>query len=115
MPIDGVYAAYLTGRGGQGLVMLLFRNGHVTGADVSGVKYDGSYVENDDRAFAVKLKIAIPPNTYLVQGVKASPEGDNSELVFALPADFLAQPFIRVNAKHGPVNVKLIKLRDFDD
>ena len=112
--INGVYAAYLTGRLGQGLVMLVFRNGQITGADVSGVKYDGSYVESTE-GFSVKLNIAIPPNTYLVQGVRAGPEGDKSELAFPLPADFLTQPFIRVNAKHVPVNVKFIKLRDFND
>ena len=35
-----------------------------------------------------------------------------SELGFELPLDFLARPFLRINAKHGPVNAKIVKLRN---
>jgi hypothetical protein len=41
--INGFYAAYLTGSAGQGLAMLVFRNGTVVGVDAAGVKYDGTY------------------------------------------------------------------------
>jgi hypothetical protein len=112
--IDGFYAAYLTGSSGQGLVMLIFRHGTVVGIDVAGAKYDGTYVEAVG-GFAVKLSIWLPPNIFLVQGASTGPQGDSSELEFQLPVDFLSQPYIRVNAKHGPVNVKLTKLRELND
>ena len=94
--------------------MLVFRNGQIVGVDASGVKYDGSYSEVGT-GFAVRLKVSIPPNTFLVQGIKTGLQGDNSELEFQLPIDFVSQPFVRVNAKHGPVNAKLVKLRELDD
>ena len=109
--INGFYAVYLTGVVRQGIALLVFRNGKVVGVDVGGVKYDGTY--GDD--FTVKLKVLIPPNTVLVQGVTTGPQGDASEIEFQLPVDFLSQPFIRVNAKHGPVNAKFIKLRDLNE
>ena len=112
--IDGFYAAYLTGSGGQGFAMLVFRHGIISGADAMGAKYDGAYSEAEN-GFAVKLKVSLPPNTLLVQGVSTGPEIDNSELDFQLPNDFLTQRFVRVNAKHGPVNVKLVKLRELND
>jgi hypothetical protein len=112
--INGFYAAYLTGTAGQGFVMLVFRNGTIAGADAAGAKYDGTYSDTGS-AFSIKLKVSLPPNTLLVQGISTGPEGDNSELEFQMPADFLSQPFIRIIAKHGPVNAKLVKLREFND
>lgn len=112
--IDGFYAAYLTGSYGQGLAMLIFRNGKIVGIDVTGAKYDGTYTDASS-GYAVSLSIWLPPNILLVQGARTGPEGDNSELSFRLPGDFLSQSHIRVNAKHGPVNVKLTKLRELND
>src|SRR5690349_2569612 len=103
--IDGFYAAYLTGSVGQGFAMLIFRQGTIVGVDVAGAKYDGTYSE-EVNGFPVNLKVSLPPNTLLVQGVSTGPQGDNSELDFRLPVDFLSLPFIRINAKHVPVNVK---------
>jgi hypothetical protein len=112
--IDGFYSAYLTGSMGQGFAMLVFKRGAISGADAMGARYDGNYRDSAS-GFSVRLKVWLPPNTLLVQGVSTGSEADISELDFELPADFLAQPFIRVNAKHGPVNVKLVKLRELDD
>jgi hypothetical protein len=41
--INGFYAAYLTGSAGQGLAMLVFRNGTIVGVDAAGAKYDGAH------------------------------------------------------------------------
>jgi hypothetical protein len=112
--INGFYAVYLTGSSSQGFAMLVFRNQEIVGVDAGGVKYDGTYCDSE-RGFAIKLKVSIPPNAPLVQGVTVGPQGDNSELNFELPIDFLSQPFIRIAAKHGPVNAKLVKLREFDE
>jgi hypothetical protein len=111
---NGFYAVYLTGSAGQGFAMLVFRNGTVVGIDVAGVKYDGTYTETGS-GLAVKVNVSVPPNTTLVQGVTSGSQSDNSELVFQLPVDFLSQPFIRIDAKHGPVNAKIMKLRELND
>lgn len=94
--------------------MIVFRNGTIVGVDAAGAKYDGTYSETGN-AFSVKLKVSLPPNTLLIQGVSTGPQGDNSELEFQMPLDFPSQPFIRISAKHGPVNAKLVKLRELDD
>jgi hypothetical protein len=112
--IDGFYAAYLTGSDSQGLVMLIFRSGTIVGVDAAGVKYDGRYNDTTN-GFAVKLTLSIPPNTLLVQGVTSGPQGEKSELAFHLPLDFMARPYIRIDANHGPVNAKLTKLRELHD
>lgn len=114
MSINGFYAVYITGTSLQGFAMLVFRNGTVVGVDAGGVKYDGTY-KDVGSGFSVKLKVSIPPNTSLVQGVNIGPQGDVSAIDFQLPVDFLSKPFIRINAKHGPVNAKMVKLRELNE
>ena len=112
--INGFYGAYLTGIATQGFAMFVFRNGRVVGVDIGGVKYDGTYTDTA-AGYAVKLKVVIPPNVSLIQGVTVGPQGDSSELSFELPLAFLEKPFLRVNAKHGPVNAKIVKLRELNE
>lgn len=112
--VDGFYAAYLTGSTGQGLAMLVFRNGAIVGVDVVGVKYDGTYSESCN-GVSIKLTVSVPPNTPLIQGVSTGPQGEDSGMELHLPPDFLSLPFIRIDTGHGPVNVKLTKLRKLDD
>jgi hypothetical protein len=112
--INGFYAAYFTGSSSQGFALLVFRNGTVVGVDTGGLKYDGTYTNTKD-GFTVKLNLLIPPNTQLVQGVSSGPTGETAELEFQIPTDFLSQQFIRINGKHGPINVKLAKLRELND
>jgi hypothetical protein len=112
--IDGFYAAYITGASGQGFALCVFKNGTIVGVDVAEIKYDGTY-HDADNGFTVKLHLSYPPNTLLVQGVSTGPEVETAELDFHLPADFLSQAFVRINAKHGPVNAKFVKLRELND
>ncbi len=112
--INGFYAAYLTGSASQGFAMLVFRNGTIVGVDVAGARFDGTYGDNGN-GFSIKLTVSLPPNTLLIQGATTGPETETSQLDFQLPADFLSQPFIRIDARHGPVNAKLTKLRDLHD
>jgi hypothetical protein len=94
--------------------MLVFRNGTIVGVDVAGVKFDGTYTDTPS-GVSIKLTVSLPANTLLIQGATTGPEAETSELEFQLPSDFLSQPFIRIDAKYGPVNAKLTKLRDLHD
>jgi hypothetical protein len=108
---NGFYAAYLTAANGQGLAMLVFKDGKIIGVDVASTKFDGTYIDTPT-GFAVTILIALPPNTPLIQGGMTGPQGESNEVTFELPFDFLSQPFIRIEGKHGPVNVKLVLLRE---
>jgi hypothetical protein len=112
--INGFYGAYLTGSAGQGFAMLIFKDGVIIGVDASGVKYDGTYAYTEN-GYSIKLNVAVPANTLLVQGVNSGPQIDNSEIDIQLPLDFLSQPFVRIDGKHGPVNAKIIKLRELNE
>jgi hypothetical protein len=112
--IDGIYAAYMSGKAGQGLAVLVFRREQIVGADTAGVVYDGRYVPAAAN-LSITLTAKAPPNTLIVQGGQTGPEGEQNELSFAIPHDFTAQNYIRVETRHGPINVRLVKLRDLND
>jgi hypothetical protein len=112
--INGFYAAYLTGAEGQGFALLVFRNGRLVGADARGVIFDGNYTADQGASHRVKLRVKLPANIHLIQGGTTGPQGETYELTFELPSDFLAQGFIRIEGKHGPVNTKFVRLGDLD-
>ena len=114
-PIDGFYAVYVTGAEGQGLAMVVFRKGHIVGADAGGFKYDGQYSESPTGTLSIALSIKAPPNVQRVQGGTTGPQGEEFSLDFQLPKDFGSQDFVRVDTPRGPVNARLVKLRGLDD
>jgi hypothetical protein len=112
--IDGFYAVYLTTTVGQGFAMTVFRQGIIVGIDVAGVKYDGAYSAVEGGGFEVKLTVSVPPNSLLIQGTRTGPEWDIHELLFQMPEEFWTLPFLRIADKHGPVNAKLVRLRELN-
>jgi hypothetical protein len=110
--IDGLYAAYLTGRSGQTFAMLLFGEQRVSGADAGGVMYDGKYIKTEDNGYHVTMDVKAPPHSALIQGAVTGVNGEQDHLNFSLPNDFSSRDFVRIETLHGPVNAKLVKVRD---
>jgi len=112
MQMDGIYAAFLTGKGGNNFALLLFKNGVVTGADMVGGLFDGNYTVNDDATVSLKLQVTIPAGFPMITGQPAENVVRVNPIETTLPSDFLAQKFIRVEGSTGPVNVTIKKLRE---
>jgi hypothetical protein len=113
--LDGFYAAYLSGKVGQGFAMLIFREGQIAGADMAGVLFNGKYSEKNNGFISVSLSIKTPPNVNLIQGGTSGPHGLETKLDFEMPSDFSSKPFIRIEGPRGPVNTKLVRLRGLND
>jgi hypothetical protein len=113
--LDGFYAAYLSAKGGQGLALLIFREGLIVGVDVAGVSFDGRYSETADGVVSISLLVKTPPNVALIQGGTSGPEGLETQLAFQMPRDFTSQPFVRVEGPRGPINTKLVRLRGLNE
>jgi hypothetical protein len=112
--VDGFYVAYLSAAAAQGMMMLVFREGRIVGVDVSGGTVDGTYKEDADKGYELKLIIKLTPNVLLIQGGTTGAQPDVQELNLQLPRDFLSREFLRIETKHGPVNAKLVKPRELD-
>lgn len=110
--LDGFYVAYISGAAGLGMAMFIFREGIVVGSDISGVSYDGTFVASEDGKSAhVSALVKVPGGTTLIQGHVVPPEGESFRLERIIPIISDA-PFFPLDTPHGPVNVRLTRLRD---
>lgn len=112
--VEGFYSAYITGKEGQGFAIIVFMAGRIIGADAAGFLFDGQYVEGSE-GVSVSLSIKAPPNVLRVQGGLTGPEGEENDLNFHLPQNFASNEFVRIDTQHGPVNVKLVRLRGISE
>jgi hypothetical protein len=59
--IDGFYSIAFTGNAGSGFGMVIFRDGLVAGADVSGATYDGEYAANPATGkISIRVQVMLP-------------------------------------------------------
>lgn len=111
--MDGFYAGYFTAKAGNGLAMFVFREGVIVGSDILGVTFDGSYRLNANRdGFNGRVTITAPPGGTLIQGISTGPEGLVYRVDVEFPLNFNNLPYLKLDTPYGPVNLKLVKVRD---
>src|SRR5215471_3431336 len=113
--MDGIYAMTFRGALDWGMGMLVLRRGTVTGADASGVLYDGSYSEAAETIF-LDVKMTVPPGVTLVVGTPPQPRSYVVPLNAAVSKSFIenSEPIL-LHLPVGPVNVILRRLRRLED
>ena len=113
--VEGFYSAYITGKEGQGFAIIVFMAGRIIGADAAGFLFDGQYVEGSE-GVSVSLSIKAPPNVLRVQGGLTGPEGEENSIQTSISHRILRpNEFVRIDTQHGPVNVKLVRLRGISE
>ena len=111
--MDGFYAAYLTGRAGNGLLLFAIRGPTFIGVDGGGVKYDGR-IEIDDLGLKCTIVYVIPAGTpNLITGASPPATDQRIPLEFILPKDFWNGQVVGITTPLGPVNARFQKLRDW--
>lgn len=108
---DGIYSAYMTGAEGQGFAMFVFADGQLTGADPLGVVFDGKYHEDNEGNLTGTIRVQVPPEGEVIQGVSVGPSGFVYEVPITLSKPVMDEPFFQITTPLGAVNVKLEKLR----
>ena len=110
--LEGFYAGYFTGREGHGLAMFVFQQGRVVGSDLGGITYDGEYRSADDPgSVEIAAHVTLPPGAQLIQGGTTSADGESYDIRVALPVH-PDSPFVRLETPRGPVNLRLVKVRE---
>jgi hypothetical protein len=112
--MDGFYAAYLTGRGGNTVVLLAIKSNSIVGVDAGGLKYDGNVEPTTGGAFKFQVKYILPPGTPLITGMGGVATPTPVSLDFTVPPDFTSGTIVTIQTPFGPVNAKMSKLRDLD-
>jgi hypothetical protein len=111
--MDGFYAAFLTGRGGQSVVLLAIKAGKIVGVDVGGLKYVGSIARSGD-GFRCEVQYTIRPGVSLITGPGPVAKEVPVDLKFDLPMNFGDGPVVGIDTPFGPLNAKFQKLADID-
>ncbi|SRR5258705_13704698 len=112
--MDGFYAAYLTGRGGNAVVLLAIKSNLIVGVDGGGLKYDGTVEATAHDALRFHIEYTIPPGTPLITGMGGVATPTPVSLDFIAPHDFASGTIVTIQTPFGPVNAKITKLRDLD-
>ncbi|MCH7500680.1 MAG: hypothetical protein IH886_11830 [Nitrospinae bacterium] len=110
--VDGIYQITFRGAADWGVGMLILKDGTVTGADVGGVLYDGTYTDQGSK-ISVNLALTVPPGVTLVQG--APPQSKEYKFDFKLSLDkkvIETKEPVLVQTPQGPVNVIFNRLRN---
>jgi hypothetical protein len=114
MDMDGFYVAYLTGRGGNSVLLFAIKSNTLVGVDVGGMKYDGHVEQVANGAVAFHIEYVVSPGTPLITGVGSVASLTPVALDFNVPANFADGVIVSLQTPFGPVNAKISKLRDFD-
>jgi hypothetical protein len=110
--IEGIYSLAYTGIVGSGILLLIFKENVISGADFAGATYDGQYKVEDDKSISCDVTMTVPPNTPLVTGQAGNHREYKIAFSITLPSDFLVPNIIPLELPTGPVNAFFRKLKD---
>lgn len=109
--LDGIYTITFRGEADWGMGMLIFQDGQIIGADVGGVQYDGSYIE-EGTAVTFDVTMTVPPGSTLVQGTPARSTAYTVPVKTPIPRKaFETGEPVLIDMGPGPVNVIFRRLR----
>ncbi len=109
--IEGIYAAYFAGAGGNGMGMFVFLNGVIAGADISGLNFEGNYEATDDGFIVGTVNYEMPPNSASVTGAVAKDRPIAISVPIKLPQDIDPDETYRLETPIGPLSARFKKLR----
>jgi len=109
--VDGIYSITFRGAADWGMGLLLLQNNAITGADVGGALYDGTFTETDD-SITANIKLTVPPGVTLVTGTMPSPEVTEIPFSATIPKRAMdTQEPVLIQMPVGPVNIIFKRLR----
>jgi hypothetical protein len=112
--MDGFYVAYLTGRGGNSVLLFAIKSSTLVGVDGGGMKYDGHVKEEANGTIAFHIEYVISPGVPLITGSGSVASITPVALDFTVPRNFADGIVASIQTPFGPVNAKISKLRDFN-
>ncbi|MCB1478607.1 MAG: hypothetical protein KDJ62_07000 [Rhodobiaceae bacterium] len=112
--VDGIYTAYLTGVAGQGMAMFVFKDGKISGADVAGLVFSGSYNITNKKLIG-EVVYQMPAGSTSITGASFDQHSDNIVVPLELPEIIDPTETYRINTPIGPLNAKFVKNTGFGE
>lgn len=110
--MDGIYSITFRGATTWGMGVLLLEGGRITGADIAGVLYDGTY-QSKEGTLVVKAELTVPPGATLVQGAPARAQQYTVPFQVSISQKDIADGLpVLISMPPGPVNVIFKLLRE---
>ena len=110
---EGIYRVDYQGAVGLGFALMMLESGIVTGSDVTGGSYDGTYAWNErTKKLDADVQVTVPAGSVLVMGNVAPPGG----LTFGVRCSFPRNPDngqVQADTDFGPIVVRMQLLRTF--
>ncbi|AUR00011.1 hypothetical protein [Phaeobacter inhibens] len=108
MSFEGIYTAYLTGTAGQGMAMFVFAAGKISGADIAGLVFSGSYVIKGNTVEGL-VEYRMPSNSLSITGATFARDSEIISVPITLPTEIDEQETYRIETPIGPLNAKFVK------
>jgi hypothetical protein len=109
-----IYAAYFTGATGQSMGMFFIGDGVLVGADVRGLKFDGTLSESSGSLEGV-VKFTVPAGAHLITGLNAADAPQEISTNIKLPPNFDdGETVVRIDTPGGPINARFERLREIE-
>lgn len=106
---DGIYLAYFSAEFGNSIGMFIVSKNTISGADVGGGIYDGSFNKKNGEASG-KITFSMKGGGVTITGAQSDlPVSYDTDFRFQLPLD--GQDFHQFETITGPVNVRFEKIR----
>lgn len=109
--MDGIYVGYMTAAEGYSAVIFVLRSGRMTGADVGGGTYSGSYEAKGDLLEGAAIA-TMPPNSRTITGAVVGDAGLSFTVPFQITMAEIGQGYIVLQTPNGPVNAAIRKLQE---
>ncbi len=110
--VDGFYAAYFSGAVGNSMALFAFRDGSITGVDVGGVHYDGTFAVDALRTRLVgSINYTVAPGQQIITGATAGSEPLRFNFPLELPIGFADGRVPGLPTPSGPINARFEKVR----
>lgn len=108
---DGIYLAYFSGEIGTSLGIFVLRDGALTGGDLGGGLYDGSFeVDASKMTTTGTIKFRTKTGGTSITGAHSDfPIEYETDIALKLPLE--AAPYHSIDTPAGPVNVRFEKVR----
>ncbi|WP_417259433.1 hypothetical protein [Celeribacter sp.] len=114
MSFEGIYTAYMTGVAGSGLGMFVFKEGQISGADLSGLTFSGKYSVEGELVSGI-IHYEMPANSVSITGAEFQRPSGVISVPFELPIEIDPEKTYRINTPIGPINTKFKKSIGFDE
>lgn len=105
-PVDGIYAIYLTGKDGKGLIIAAITQGKIAGADTESGALIGTYsFDTRNKTYEIDAQLSFSADGSLIQGADIK-EGFSYSVALSLPQNFTLIDYLKIDTPFGPANAK---------